>query len=170
MPATTHAPRNRVIPAVLAGLLLVPATGSGQDRIGAYDFSYQLSGDARVKPVHVFDDGKHTFFQFRIGEPVPAIFIEGASGTQLLVPQLEGPYVKVAAVSDGFALRLGFGGGVHRGRASSGHHANARDADSARAAAPSGSHAAVDPYACRQPAGLWPATRDAGSPEAADRS
>jgi hypothetical protein len=121
MPATTHAPRNRVISAVLAGLLLMPATGSGQDRIGAYDFSYQLSGDARVKPVHVFDDGKHTFFQFRIGEPVPAIFIEGAGGTQLLVPQLEGPYVKVAAVSDGFALRLGFGaakvayiGGVRR--------------------------------------------------------
>ncbi len=121
MPATTHTPRNRVIPAVLAGLLLVPATGSGQDRIGAYDFSYQLSGDARVKPVHVFDDGKHTFFQFRSGEPVPTIFIEGAVGTQLLVPQLEGPYVKVAAVSDGFALRLGFGaakvayiGGVRR--------------------------------------------------------
>ena len=121
MPATTHAPRNRVIPAVLAGLLLIPATGSGQDRIGAYDFSYQLSGDARVKPVHVFDDGKHTFFQFRSGEPVPAIFIEGAGGTQLLVPQLEGPYVKVAAVSDGFALRLGLGaakvayiGGVRR--------------------------------------------------------
>jgi hypothetical protein len=121
MPATTHGPRYRVIPAVLAGLLLVPATGSGQDRIGAYDFSYQLSGDARVRPVHVFDDGRHTFFQFRSGEPVPAIFIEGAGGTQLLVPQLEGPYVKVAAVSDGFALRLGFGaakvayiGGVRR--------------------------------------------------------
>jgi outer membrane protein OmpA-like peptidoglycan-associated protein len=121
MQAATYPLRKLALPAIVASLSLMPVHGAGQDRIGAYDFSYQLTGDARAKPVHVFDDGKDTFFQFRTGEPVPAIFIEGAGGAQLLVPQLEGPYVKVAAVSDGFALRLGFGtakvayiGGVRR--------------------------------------------------------
>lgn len=121
MQTRPHPARKLALPALVAGLLLLPVTGAGQDRIGAYDFSYQLTGDARVRPVHVFDDGKDTFFQFRTGEPVPAIFLEGPSGAQLLVPQLEGPYVRVAAVSDGFALRLGFGtvkvayiGGVRR--------------------------------------------------------
>ncbi len=113
--------RKLALPAFLAGMLLAPIHGTAQDRIGVYDFSYQLSGDARVKPVHVFDDGRDTFFQFRSGEPVPAIFLEGTAGAQLLVPQVDGPYVKVGAVSDGFALRLGFGvakvayiGGVRR--------------------------------------------------------
>lgn len=121
MQAATHPLPKLVLPALLAAMLFAPGAGAGQDRIGTYDFSYQLTGDARARPVHVFDDGKDTFFQFRTGEPVPAIFLEGAAGAQLLVPQTEGPYVKVAALSDGFALRLGFGvakvayiGGVRR--------------------------------------------------------
>ena len=67
----------------LALLSLTPVHGSGPDRVGHYDFSYQAAGDNRVRPVQVFDDGKSTFFQFRAGEPVPAIFAIQTAQTAL---------------------------------------------------------------------------------------
>jgi hypothetical protein len=103
---------NRSVWFVGAALLLPTAQGSGSaDRLGAYDFSYEISGDNRVRPVQVFDDGRSTYFQFRSGEPIPAIFAQGAAGASLQMPQLEGPYVKVPAVAGQYALRLGYGTG-----------------------------------------------------------
>ena len=49
--------------------------------------------------MQVFDDGKSTFFQFRAGEPVPAIFADTATGQQLVIPQLEGPYIVSALLT-----------------------------------------------------------------------
>ena len=92
-------------------LALTPVIGANADRLGGFDFSYQASGDAWVRPVQVFDDGHSTYFQFRAGEPVPAIFAEAANGPLLLIPQNEGPYVKVTSLSGGYALRLGYGVG-----------------------------------------------------------
>lgn len=97
--------------AIFVALVMSPATGASPDRIGGYDFSYEMSGDGRVRPVQVFDDGQSTFFQFRAGEPIPAIFAATAGGAVLVLPQLEGPYVKVPSVSGAFALRLGYGTG-----------------------------------------------------------
>ncbi len=94
-----------------AALLLPTAQGSGADRLGAYDFSYESSGDTRVRPVQVFDDGRSTYFQFRAGEPMPAIFAQGDAGTALQMPQLEGPYVRVPSLSGTYTLRLGYGVG-----------------------------------------------------------
>jgi outer membrane protein OmpA-like peptidoglycan-associated protein len=97
---------------LLSSLLCVPvALGAGSDRLGSYDFSYEVTGDQRVRPVQVFDDGHATYFQFRSGESIPAIFAEAPTGAALVVPQLEGPYVKIASLSGAYALRLGYGAG-----------------------------------------------------------
>ena len=95
----------------IALLALTPVLGSNAERLGAYDFSYQSNGDAKVRPVQVFDDGHSTYFQFRAGEPIPAIFADSANGPTFLTPQNEGPYVKVSAVASGYSLRLGSGMG-----------------------------------------------------------
>lgn len=100
------------IPVFLGAVLSLTAVqGSSPDRVGSYDFSYQTTGDQRVRPAQVFDDGKSTYFQFRSGEPVPAILAESPSGPILMVPELEGPYVRVTSVSGAFILRLGYGVG-----------------------------------------------------------
>ena len=61
----------RTVLAVAAALGLVVVHGSTEDRIGGYNFSYDMTGDNRVRPIQVFDDGRDTFFQFRAGDPVP---------------------------------------------------------------------------------------------------
>jgi len=97
---------------LLATLLLAigwnaPAHAGDPARVGDYDFGYLLGGDARAKPVQVFDDGHDTFFQFRAGEPVPAIFAQGAGAPRLLVPAQEGPYVRVPQLHGRFLLQVG---------------------------------------------------------------
>lgn len=94
---------------VFASLAVTTVQGSAPDRLGAYDFSYQSTGDQRVRPAQVFDDGRSTYFQFRAGEPVPAIFAVTQQGPSLLVPEPEGPYIRVPAVASGYVLRLGYG-------------------------------------------------------------
>ena len=94
---------------VFVCLFVTTVQGSAPDRLGAYDFSYQSAGDLRVRPAQVFDDGRSTYFQFRAGEPVPAIFAVTPNGPSLLVPEAEGPYIRVAAVASGYVLRLGYG-------------------------------------------------------------
>ena len=94
---------------VFVSLFGTTVQGSAPDRLGAYDFSYQSTGDLRVRPAQVFDDGRSTYFQFRAGEPVPAIFAVTQNGPSLLVPEAEGPYIRVADVASGYVLRLGYG-------------------------------------------------------------
>lgn len=90
---------------------LAPVHGSSPDRVGAFDFSYQSTGDSRVRPAQVFDNGKSTYFQFRAGEEVPAIMDVTKGSAVLLVPEFEGPYVRVPAVGSAFVLKLGLGVG-----------------------------------------------------------
>lgn len=85
--------------------------GSAPERIGAYDFSYECTGDYRVKPVQVFDNGTYTYFQFRAGEPIPAIFAQGPTGATFQTPEMDGPYTRVSGVARTYALRLGRGQG-----------------------------------------------------------
>jgi outer membrane protein OmpA-like peptidoglycan-associated protein len=98
--------RYFLLPLVAA---LAVAHGANTDRIGSYDFSYDSTGDARVRPVQVFDDGRNTFFQFRSGEAIPAIFIMSGSGPVLAMPEIQGPYVRINATAAGYLLRLGYG-------------------------------------------------------------
>ena len=81
--------------------------GSAGQRVGQYDFTYFTSGEQRATPVQVFDDGKNTYFQFRAGESVPAIFIHKDSATSLMVPVFEGPYIRIQATAGRFTLQLG---------------------------------------------------------------
>lgn len=92
---------------VLAFLAGVPVLGADSARVGSYDFNYVAEGDSRARPVQVFDDGRSTFFQFRAGEPVPAIFSHRTGTPQLQMPVLEGPYVRVPELHGRFVLQVG---------------------------------------------------------------
>lgn len=81
--------------------------GSSAQRVGQYDFSYYTNGEQRATPVQVFDDGKSTYFQFRSGEAIPAIFNNKDGKVSLLVPYFEGPYIRVQETSGRFTLQLG---------------------------------------------------------------
>lgn len=87
--------------------VLTPAQSADSARVGAYDFSYLMSGDTRARPVQVFDDGRSTYFQFRAGEPVPAIFAARNGVPALVVPTQEGPYVRVPDLHGRFVLQVG---------------------------------------------------------------
>lgn len=118
---------------LVVGVSSVPARSADSARVGGYDFGYFLSGDARAKPVNVFDDGRNTYFQFRAGEAVPAIFAAHAGVPQLVVPTQEGPYVRVPEVHGRFVLQVG------RAQANVIHGAGDRaDAPPITAVAPSG--------------------------------
>lgn len=103
--------KTLAIAALISLVALAPVHGSSPDRVGAFDFSYQSSGDSRVRPAQVFDNGKSTYFQFRAGEEVPAIMDVSKGGAVLLVPEFEGPYVRVPGVGSAFVLKLGLGVG-----------------------------------------------------------
>ncbi len=83
------------------------AIGSATQRVGQYDFTYFTSGEQRATPVQVFDDGKNTYFQFRAGEAIPAIFNNKDGKVNLMVPFFEGPYIRVQETSGRFTLQLG---------------------------------------------------------------
>ena len=100
-------PWHFLVVLLLAITCATPARSADAGHVGAYDFGYLLSGDVRAKPVQVFDDGRDTYFQFRAGEPVPAIFAARAGAPQLLVPAQEGPYVRVPQVYGRFVLQVG---------------------------------------------------------------
>ena len=87
---------------------VIPAAiGSASQRVGQYDFTYFTNGEQRATPVQVFDDGKSTYFQFRAGEAIPAIFNNKDGKVGLLVPYFEGPYIRVQETSGRFTLQLG---------------------------------------------------------------
>lgn len=113
-----------VIGGAVAALLfgMPSAIGSAAQRVGQYDFTYLTSGEGRAAPVQVFDDGKNTYFQFRAGEAIPAIFQTKTGKPELLVPAFEGPYVRVNEIAGRFTLQLGrsqahvvYGGGGREG-------------------------------------------------------
>ncbi|HEX2544495.1 MAG TPA: TcpQ domain-containing protein [Ramlibacter sp.] len=93
---------------VAACLLAAAAAYAGNNtRVGSYDFGYLLGGDAAAKPVQVFDDGQHTYLQFRSGAAIPAIFTSNAGVPQLLAPVEEGPYLRVPQLHGRLLLQLG---------------------------------------------------------------
>lgn len=100
--------RSNTVAAVVAVVMgAAPAMSAPGNRVGAYDFGYATNGDNRIAPVQTFDNGKETFFQFRAGDPIPAIFQVKGKEVNLLVPTFEGPYVKVPSTSGRFTLQLG---------------------------------------------------------------
>lgn len=100
--------RSNTVAAVVAVVMAAaPAMSAPGNRVGVYDFGYATNGDTRIAPVQTFDNGKETFFQFRAGDPIPAIFQVKGKEVNLMVPTFEGPYVKVASTSGRYTLQLG---------------------------------------------------------------
>lgn len=100
--------RSNTVAAVVAVVMgAAPAMSAPGNRVGSYDFGYATNGDTRIAPVQTFDNGKDTFFQFRAGDPIPAIFQVKGKEVNLLVPTFEGPYVKVPSTSGRYTLQLG---------------------------------------------------------------
>jgi len=72
-----------------------------------YDFSWRLSGDPRIGPVQVFDDGRSTWLQFASDQTVPAIFARSVFGDRLLTSRSAPPYVVLDGVWPLLVLRIG---------------------------------------------------------------
>ncbi|MGZ2488297.1 type IV secretion system protein VirB9 [Rhizobium pisi] len=78
---------------------------SGIDKANV-NIDYSFSGDGRLKPLMVLDDGKKTFFKF--GERVPAIFAVNADFTETLRNfRREGDYIVVDGTATQYTLRDG---------------------------------------------------------------
>lgn len=72
------------------------------------NYYYTMSGSEVERPLHIFDDGHKTYFQWAPDSALPAIFAVSDDGSESLVNYvLRGPYVVVDQVAPGFALRSG---------------------------------------------------------------
>ena len=70
--------------------------------------SYSYEGSGRTLPSKVFDDGRDTYFTFRDGDDLPAIFALDADGEEAVVnTRLRDGYVVADRVASGFVLRRG---------------------------------------------------------------
>ncbi|WP_421405565.1 TrbG/VirB9 family P-type conjugative transfer protein [Agrobacterium fabrum] len=70
------------------------------------NIDYSFSGDGKLKPSMVFDDGKKTFFKF--GATVPAIFAVNADFSETLRNfRREGDYIVVDGTASQYTLRDG---------------------------------------------------------------
>ena len=70
------------------------------------NIDYSFSGDPRLKPMMIFDDGRKTFFQF--GRLVPAIFAVTPDLSETLQNfRREGEFIVVDGVATQFTLRDG---------------------------------------------------------------
>ena len=89
---------------VLASLV---ASAAGKDG-PSFNLDYKLAGSKNVEPLHVFDDGQFTYFQFDPTKELPAIFVVGADGKESIVNyRMEGQYVVVERLGDFYTLRNG---------------------------------------------------------------
>jgi len=85
---------------------LVP---SAADKDGPnFNLNYKIAGAKSVQPLHVFDDGQFTYFEFDRTRSLPAIFVVGADGKESLVNyRMEGVYVVVERLGDFYTMRSG---------------------------------------------------------------
>lgn len=75
----------------------------------ALNTAYRFSGSPQLVPLHVFDDGKFTYFELSPSGAVPAIFaVDDQSGKESTVnTRREGKYLVVLRVAPQFTLRQG---------------------------------------------------------------
>lgn len=72
-----------------------------------HDFAYRVMGDARVAPLQVFDDGVHTYLQFRPDQPLPAVFVQEGGQLRLAEHRVQGHYLILPQTSDHLEVRIG---------------------------------------------------------------
>ncbi|WP_051749134.1 P-type conjugative transfer protein VirB9 [Nevskia soli] len=72
----------------------------------AWNLDYTMQGKGGLAPLHVFDDGQFTYFQFRERQDVPAIFlVADGKNESLLNYHVSGKYVVVERTGRQFTLR-----------------------------------------------------------------
>ena len=70
--------------------------------------AYSYQGSTKTLPDRLFDDGAATFFVFRDGEDLPAIFaVEPDGGEAVVNSHMRDGYIIIDRVSPGFVLRRG---------------------------------------------------------------
>lgn len=72
----------------------------------AWNLDYTYQGKGELTPLHVFDDGSFTYFEFRDGQDIPAIFLVGDDRKESLLNfHVSGKYLVVERVGKQFTLR-----------------------------------------------------------------
>ena len=72
----------------------------------AWNLDYTFQGKTELAPLHAFDDGTFTYFQFRDRQDVPAIFlVTDGKNESLLNFHVSGKYVVVERIGKQFTLR-----------------------------------------------------------------
>jgi hypothetical protein len=92
---------NRLTPSLICiavAIVAAPAIAKNQ-----LDFNYRVSGDAKVRPILVFNDGQDVYVQPN-PETVADIRIVGA------VAEKEGPYFVIRGLTDSFSVQMKKGG------------------------------------------------------------
>ncbi len=73
-----------------------------------WNLDYTKKGNKVIAPSHVFDDGRHTYFQFPEEIDKPAIFMVGNDKNESLVNyHVKGKYVVVHRIAHQFVIRHG---------------------------------------------------------------
>jgi type IV secretion system protein VirB9 len=74
-----------------------------------YNWGYSFHGDKSIVPMHVFDDGKFTYFQLKPNQVIPAVFmVDNPKGMEALVNmQTKKGYLIAHRVSPQWVLRSG---------------------------------------------------------------
>lgn len=76
---------------------------------GKYNFSYSISGPARIAPLRIFDDGEFTYFEFKDkNADVPAFFLVDSQGREAVINfRTRGNFIVVERVAARYTLRHG---------------------------------------------------------------
>ena len=74
-----------------------------------YNWDYSFHGQARLKPLHVFDDGKFTYVQWNHYQTIPAIFaVNNTSGEESVINYRKvDDYIVIQELAPQFTLREG---------------------------------------------------------------
>ncbi len=74
-----------------------------------HNADYRFSGNKQIMPLHVFDDGRFTYFELRPNQPAPAIFaVDNKQGKEAVVnTRRQGNYLVVQRLAPQFTLRNG---------------------------------------------------------------
>jgi len=82
-------------------------SGKGKDT-GGDNYSYTYTGDEKIAPTKVYDDGSSTYFKFGAAVTTPQISSVGANGTETPVTaHKQGDYWVVNTVSPQFTVHQG---------------------------------------------------------------
>lgn len=75
----------------------------------AYNWAYTFSGARSIMPLHVFDDGKFTYFQLQPNQVIPAVFaVNNSKGRESVVNYRRvGNYLVIEDIAPQFTLRAG---------------------------------------------------------------